>query len=96
MRQFPFQFRFFDPPPPPPAFLPLEKEGLTECVVSLNGHNGSSGGDDLKLVSDGLLLEDLPTGEGDDSSLDTLLGEGLDGLDDDGDFRSGGDEGDVG
>lgn len=64
--------------------------------VGLDGHDGVAGGQDGELVGVVLDLEDFDTGDGDDSDLEALVLEDLDGVETQADFGTGGDEGNVG
>ena len=68
----------------------------TESGHDLDGHGGDAVGDDGKLVVLGLGVEDLSAGHGDNTSLEVLLLEGLDGLETDADLGTSGNEGDIG
>jgi hypothetical protein len=67
-----------------------------ESGHNLDGKGGDTVGDDGELVVLGLGIEDLSAGHGDNTSLEVLLLEGLDGLKTDADLRTSGDEGDIG
>ena len=67
-----------------------------ESGHDLDGKGGNTVGDDGELVLLGLGVEDLSAGHGDNTSLEVLLLEGLDGLETDADLRTSGDKGDVG
>lgn len=67
-----------------------------ESGHNLDGKGGDTVGDDGELVLLGLGIEDLSAGHGDNTSLEVLLLEGLDGLKTDADLRTSGDEGDIG
>ena len=68
----------------------------SESGHDLDGKGGDTVGDDGELVVLGLGVEDLSAGHGDNTSLEVLLLEGLDGLETDADLRTSGDKGDVG
>lgn len=61
----------------------------------LDGKGRDAVGDDGELVVLGLGVEDLSAGHGDNTSLEVLLLEGLDGLETDADLGTSGDEGDI-
>ena len=67
-----------------------------ESGHDLDGHGGDAIGDDGELVVLGLGVEDLSAGHGDNTGLEVLLLEGLDGLETDADLGTSGDEGDIG
>lgn len=63
---------------------------------SLDGQMGNTVGQDRQAVLLALGVEDLEAGHGDNTGLDALLGELLDGIDSDGRLGTSGDESDLG